>query len=190
MLAPNLWNEKLPSGEEWEGVSKSDNEERSLCQVWCNPCPDGSEDHEGEADSSSWQRRLLPQHPLQPDLKEPRSQVESLIIFINCKLILFCQVCGQWRELRRDWESSWQRCSTSWGGQGWCDGGVEHALQGDKEMPISNNVHHNLQIYLIHNYNWIMQLRCHRQILVQQWTASSSVLKLINNDFCFHLSEL
>ena len=45
-------------------------------------------------------------------------------------------------------------------------------------------------VYLIHNYNWIMQLRCHRQILVQQWTASSSALKLVNNDFCFHLSEL
>ena len=77
------WNWKITSGEEWEGLSKSDHEERRLCQVRRHPCPNGSEDHEGEADFSSWQRRLLPQHPLQPDLKEPRSQVESLTNFGN-----------------------------------------------------------------------------------------------------------
>ena len=62
-------------GEEREGLSESDHEERRLRQVRRHPRPDGREDHEGETDPAAQQRRLLPQHSLQPDLEEPRSQV-------------------------------------------------------------------------------------------------------------------
>merc|ERR1711970_672559 len=94
-----------------ELLSESDHEERRLRQVRRHPRPDGREDHEGEADPAAEQRRLLPQHSLQPDLEESRSQV-----------------CWQRREQGGDQQSSWQLRRRHRGSQGRCYGGLEHAL--------------------------------------------------------------